>query len=99
MYTPKAALLTMLLVCGEFPPTLAQNPQPPAPVREATDDYFGTKVSDPYRWMEDSKNPETIAWMKAQADFTRDYLDHLPMRRELLERINNLSDAEVEVQA
>ena len=50
-------------------------PQPPskpptAPVREVTDDYFGTKVTDPYRYMEDLKDPEVIAWMKAQDAYT-----------------------------
>jgi prolyl oligopeptidase len=57
---------------------LAQNAPPIAPVREVADDYFETKVSDPYRWMEDSKNTETVAWMKAQADYARDYLSRRP---------------------
>jgi hypothetical protein len=90
---PAACLLLLLSISL----ALAQNAPPVAPVREVTDDYFGTKVVDPYRWMEDSKNPETVAWMKAQADYTRDYLGRLPMRQTLLERISKLSDAGVKV--
>ena len=70
---------------------------PKAPVREVTDTYFGVKVVDPYRWMEDSKNAEVAAWMKAQADYSRSVLDRLPMRAELLKRLEELSDTGVRV--
>ena len=68
-----------------------------ATVREVTDTYFGTKIVDPYRWMEDAKSPETAAWMKAQADYTRAYLDRLPMRAQLLKRLEELSETGVRV--
>ena len=62
-----------------FAPTaLAQDGPPKAPIQDLTDTYFGQKIVDPYRWMEDSKSPETAAWMKGQADYTRSYLDRLP---------------------
>src|ERR1044072_4524618 len=77
--------------------TRAQDGPPKAPVREVTDTYFGQKVVDPYRWMEDAKSPEMAAWMKAQAEYTRAYLDRLPMRQELLARISKLNDAGVQV--
>jgi prolyl oligopeptidase len=70
---------------------------PKAPVREVTDTYFGVKVVDPYRWMEDSKNAEVAAWMKAQANHSRSVLDRLPMRAELLKRLGELSDTGVRV--
>lgn len=69
---------------------LANGP-PIAPVRPVTDDYFGTKVEDPYRWMEDSKSDEFAQWMKQQNDYARGVLDHIPGRTQLLERINALS--------
>lgn len=69
---------------------LANGP-PIAPVRPVTDDYFGTKVEDPYRWMEDSKSDEFAQWMKQQNDCARGVLDHIPGRTQLLERINALS--------
>ena len=36
------------------------------------DDYFGEKVADPYRWLEDDRSAETEAWVKAQSQFTAD---------------------------
>jgi prolyl oligopeptidase len=75
----------------------AQNGPPRAPMHEVTDTYFGQKVVDPYRWMEDAKSPETAEWMKAQADYSRAYLDRLPMRAQLLKRLEELSETGVRV--
>jgi len=44
------------------------------------DDYFGTKVSDPYRWMEDDKSAETKDWVTAQNKVTFGYLNQIPYR-------------------
>lgn len=88
-----ATCLLSLLVSG----ALAQDGPPKAPMHEVTDTYFGQKVLDPYRWMEDAKSPETTAWMKAQADYSRAYLDRLPRRAELLKRIVELSETGVRV--
>ncbi len=62
---------------------------PIAPVREARDDYFGTAIVDPYRWME-SSSPEFDAWMKGQADYARRALDAAPGRDALLGRLREL---------
>ncbi|HYR77525.1 MAG TPA: prolyl oligopeptidase family serine peptidase [Pyrinomonadaceae bacterium] len=75
----------------------AQDGPPKAAVHEVTDTYFGQKIVDPYRWMEDSKSAETTAWMKAQADYTRGYLERLSMRAELLKRLEALSETGVRV--
>ena len=71
--------------------------QPVAPVRPVTDTYFGTPVVDPYRWMEDLKSPEVQSWMKAQNDYTRDVLSHLPDRDELIKRVEALDNASTRV--
>jgi len=71
--------------------------QPVAPVRPVTDTYFGTKIVDPYRWMEDLKSPEVQSWMKAQNDYTRSYLDKLPERDGLIKRVEELDNAAVRV--
>ena len=60
---------------------------PVAPVRTVIDDYYGAKVADPYRYMEDLKDPAVQSWMKAQNDYTRSVLDRIPGRAELLARI------------
>lgn len=44
------------------------------------DDYFGTSVADPYRWLENSDDPEVREWLQAQGAATRSYLDGLPGR-------------------
>ena len=56
---------------------LAQG-QPVAPVRPVTTDYYGTKVVDNYRYMENLGDAEVQAWMKSQAQHTRSVLDALP---------------------
>jgi len=70
----------------------AQTP-PAAPVRNVADTYFGVTVRDPYRYLENMKDPEAVAWMKAQADFTRATLDRIPGRAALEKRIAELGDA------
>ena len=71
----------------------AQSQLPNTPVRPVTEDYLGTKVVDPYRWLESTSEPEVIAWMKAQNDYTRAVLARIPGRDELLARIKSLDNA------
>src|SRR6185312_2714714 len=68
-----------------------------APVRPVTDDYYGTKVVDDYRWMEAQPNAERDAWMKAQADYTRAVLDAIPGRQQLLADIQQADGANTSV--
>ena len=50
------------------------------------DAYHGTKVADPYRWLEDDTSPETAAWVEAQNKVTFAYLEQIPYRAQLLDR-------------
>jgi prolyl oligopeptidase len=52
--------------------------------------YFGTDVRDPYRWLEDDMSEETGAWVTAQNKTTFGYLDNIPFREELKERLTSL---------
>lgn len=54
------------------------------------EDYFGTMVSDPYRWLEDDRAPETEAWVEAQNKLTFSYLKGIPYRDELKEEMTKL---------
>ena len=54
------------------------------------DDYFGTKVYDPYRWLEDETSPETKAWVDEQNKVTFGYLDKIPYREKLKARLTQL---------
>ena len=57
---------------------------------EHSDTYFGTEVKDPYRWLEDDRSPETESWVKTQNEVTGNYLDNIPYREELKERLSKL---------
>lgn len=57
---------------------------------DSIDSYFGVKVNDPYRWLEDDRSKETEAWVKAQNEVTNNYLGNIPFRNELKERLSNL---------
>jgi prolyl oligopeptidase len=65
---------------------------PDAPRGAVTDTYFGTTVADPYRWMEDVDAPQTTAWVKAEGDLTRAYLDAIPQRSAIRDAYRKLID-------
>ncbi|HEY0077143.1 MAG TPA: prolyl oligopeptidase family serine peptidase [Pyrinomonadaceae bacterium] len=54
------------------------------------DDYHGTKVADPYRWLEDLDSPETKAWVEAQNRLTFSYLNEIPVREQIKRRLTKL---------
>jgi prolyl oligopeptidase len=56
------------------------------------DDYHGIQVADPYRWLEDDNSPETLAWVAAENQVTFDYLDQIPYRSQLKQRLQELYD-------
>ncbi|MGR5522527.1 prolyl oligopeptidase family serine peptidase [Vibrio sp. PNB22_4_2] len=58
------------------------------------DEYFGTNVSDPYRWLEDDRSKETSDWVKAQNQVTFDYLEQVPNRKLIEARLTKLMDYE-----
>jgi prolyl oligopeptidase len=66
---------------------------PVAPVKPVIDDYHGTKVSDPYRYMENLDDPAVQSWFKAQNDYTRSVLARIPGRARLLERLEVLDNS------
>lgn len=71
-------------------PLTNSNPPPKAPVAEVTEDYFGTRIVDPYRWME-SGGDELKQWMTAQGAYTDRVLAALPGRKQLAARVHELS--------
>ena len=56
---------------------------PDTPTVDQVDDYHGTLVSDPYRWLEDIDSPETLAWIQAQNELTFSFLAGIPARERL----------------
>ena len=61
---------------------------------DVVDEYFNTKIIDPYRWLEDDMSPETESWVASQNEFTFKYLDKIPFRNKLKNRLEELWDYE-----
>ena len=57
---------------------------------DLVDDYHGTKVADPYRWLEDPDTPDSRRWIEAQNDVTFRYLKEIPERRPIRSRLEAL---------
>jgi prolyl oligopeptidase len=57
---------------------------------DQTDDYHGTRVADPYRWLEDANSAETKAWVDAQNQVTQAYLAQIPQREAIRKRLTKL---------
>lgn len=68
----------------------AQNKYPPTEKQLITDEYFGEKVADPYRWLEDDRSLKTEDWVKAQNVTTENYLTKIPARAAIKSRLTEL---------
>ncbi|MBT3209676.1 MAG: S9 family peptidase [Bacteroidetes bacterium] len=65
----------------------------PLTLKDTTiDNYFGIKVADPYRWLENDTSKETAEWVKAQNELTFDYLSKIPYREKIKERLTQIWD-------
>ena len=89
--------MTVSLVAAGATAAVAQNTLPPAPSAypvtktvDQVDDYFGTKVTDPYRWLEDDNAADTRAWVEAQNAVTFGYLEKIPQRETIRARLTTL---------
>ena len=91
MSTSKHLIAAMMLVSAS---TLAQMKYPVTKKIDHVDNYHGTQVADPYRWLEDDNSEETKAWVKAQNEVSFGYLNQIPLREEFKKRIEALSNYE-----
>jgi prolyl oligopeptidase len=57
---------------------------------DTIDTYFGVEVKDPYRWLEDDRSTETETWVKSQNQVTFGFLDQIPYRNQLKERLSEI---------
>lgn len=96
-----ARATSCLLVLGLFAPILStpvySSPQsnksmvyPPAKKVDHVDDYHGTKVPDPYRWLENPDSEETRAWVEAENKVTFGFLEEVPARAKIKDRLTKL---------
>ena len=79
------ALFSLLISCGE-----SQLDYPEAKRGEQVDDYHGIQVADPYRWLEELDGEETKEWVEAQNKLSRPYLEKIPQRTAIKERLTQL---------
>src|ERR1700676_1710430 len=92
--TGSAGALSMSLIPASLWAATAKDTVPAAPVARIDvvhDTYFGETLSDPYRWMENSKDPDWLPFLKGQNDHTRAVIDAFPGPPGLLKRIEQLS--------
>jgi len=82
--------LLVFLPCCKKAETQAQLTYPLTKKVEQTDDYFGTKVPDPYRWLEDENAPEVKDWIQAENKLTFGYLEKIPNREKIRQRITEI---------
>ena len=86
-------MMTMATIAA-MTATAQQLSYPKAAKDGTVDEYFGTKVSDPYRWLENDTSAETAAWVEAENKVTADYLSRIPFRDKVLKRLTELSNYE-----
>jgi prolyl oligopeptidase len=86
----KKVLITMLVSSTIVSVSQAQINYPQTKKIDKVDSYFETKVSDPYRWLEDDRSPETADWVKAQNQVTFGYLSTIPYRNTIKARMEKL---------
>lgn len=104
--TLACAVLVALSGCSE-PTNTATNKEAKAPMSQANsvnypvtkkgnvvDNYFGETLADPYRWLEDDMSAETASWVKAQNKVTFSYLEQIPYRDKLKQRLEKLMNYE-----
>ncbi len=71
-------------------PDIKLLPYPKTKKVEAADNYFGTKVLDPYRWLEDDRAADTKQWVTDQNKVTQNYLSQIPFRHKIKKRLESL---------
>ncbi len=91
-HVPATLAIVVVALCTTASIAAAQQaPKYPATRKDSVvDDYFGTKVADPYRWLEDQNSPEVARWVEAENAVTYKYLDQIPLRETFRKRLTAL---------
>ncbi len=94
----RSLLLCLCLVwiysCDSGSENKVETQYPETAKGDQVDDYFGVKVADPYRWLEDDMSAETADWVKEENKLTFNYLNHIPYRKDLKERLTEVYNYE-----
>jgi prolyl oligopeptidase len=89
MHLTRPILVTLAIALISAAPRPLQ--YPPTPVTPVSENYFGTKVVDPYRWLEDGSSPNVIAWAQAQSAIAKQYIESQPSYPVYLKEVRALS--------
>jgi len=91
-FTPLVALLLSVPAVAQYTQTAAIKPLPYPQTKkvDTVTTYFGTKVPDPYRWLENDQAADTKAWVQAENKVTQDYLSKIPYREAIRKRLETL---------
>lgn len=84
------AAACLLASCNEGQKNQTKLTYPETKQVDTVDAYFDTEVKDPYRWLEDDRSDETGEWVKAQNELTFGYLENIPYRNKLKERLSEV---------
>ena len=87
---PLRFALIVCLLAGAAQQMIKPNDYPVARKGDQTDDYHGVKVADPYRWLEDLDSEETRAWVEAENKLTFSFLESIPARTAIKDRLTKL---------
>jgi len=85
---------TLLVSCNKSNENMNAIRYPETAKVDTVDNYFGTEVKDPYRWLEDDRSAETAEWVEAQNKVTFAYLNNIPYRNKIKQRLEELYDYE-----
>ncbi|MFN5555170.1 MAG: S9 family peptidase, partial [Chryseotalea sp.] len=80
--------------CQNKPEKAMPSPYPETAKTDTVDNYFGTAVPDPYRWLENDTTQQTAAWVKAQNEVTFGYLNNIPYRDAIKKRLEKIFNYE-----
>ena len=86
--TKKITFTLLIFIASQI--AQAQYKYPVTPEHPVVDDYFGIKITDSYRWLEDMKSPEVQKWFKDEADFTNSIIKKIPGRDDLFKRMKEI---------
>jgi len=91
-------LIGLVIVALVFSrPLTAQSGPPPTERQDVTETFFGTSVTDPYRWLENWKDGKGADWLKAQDTYTRSKLSAIPGREKFLARVREVDTTSTRV--
>ena len=90
----QVSFLTACIVLGSVAANAFDLNYPPTEKSSEIDEYFSIPIADPYRWLENTDDPKTIAWTQEQNQFTQSFLSQIPFREKIKQRLTELMNYE-----